>query len=190
MTSCASAGVHRRARALGRHGAGEHGPGLRAARRCGTRRSRCGAEGRAVVVVGAPVPVAVPGVARAPRARRARCSRQRAARSASPRASREGREVAEDLVQEEAHPHALAAALAADAVHAVVPVAGAEQRQPVRADGERAVDARGSSGRRRRPDSPVLGQQEAPRPRPARAAGAVRKGARSSQHGASPVARR
>jgi hypothetical protein len=43
-------------------------------------------------------------------------------------------------VQEEAEPGALAAPLAADAVHAVVPVAGADQRQAVGAAGQPAVD--------------------------------------------------
>ena len=38
----------------------------------------------------------------------------------------------EDVVEEEAEPDALAAALAADLIEPVVPVAGAHQRQPVR----------------------------------------------------------
>jgi hypothetical protein len=49
-------------------------------------------------------------------------------------------ERAQQRQQEEAHERALAAALAADGVHAVVPVAAAEQRQPVRTDRERALD--------------------------------------------------
>ncbi len=43
-------------------------------------------------------------------------------------------------MQEEAQPAALAAPLAPDPVHAVVPVAAAEQRQPVGAGGDRLVD--------------------------------------------------
>ena len=42
-------------------------------------------------------------------------------------------------VQKPAEPDALAAARGADPVHAVVPVAGAEQRQAVRADGQARI---------------------------------------------------
>ena len=44
-------------------------------------------------------------------------------------------------MQEPAEPHALAAAVLADAVHAVVPVAGADQRQAMLAHLERALEA-------------------------------------------------
>ena len=43
-------------------------------------------------------------------------------------------------VQEEAEPGALAAPRGPDAVHAVVPVAGAEERKAVRARGQALVD--------------------------------------------------
>ena len=48
--------------------------------------------------------------------------------------------VGEDAVKKESEPHALAFAGLADAVHAVVPVAGAKQGQPVRAGGRATVD--------------------------------------------------
>ena len=43
-------------------------------------------------------------------------------------------------MQEPAEPDALALALLADAVHAVVPVAGTEEREPVHADREALVE--------------------------------------------------
>ena len=46
----------------------------------------------------------------------------------------DGGERGQDRVQEPAQPDALAPALVADAVHPVVPVAGPDERQPVRAD--------------------------------------------------------
>ena len=45
-------------------------------------------------------------------------------------------EAAEDLAQEEAEPDALAPPFRADEVHAVVPVAGADQRQAVFAEAQ------------------------------------------------------
>ncbi len=44
-------------------------------------------------------------------------------------------------MQEPAQPHALAAAVFTDAVHAVVPVAGADERQAVLAHVERAFES-------------------------------------------------
>jgi hypothetical protein len=41
----------------------------------------------------------------------------------------DGNHLFEDVIQEEAHPHALAAAVLADAIHAIVPVAAAKERQ-------------------------------------------------------------
>src|SRR6185295_9096501 len=49
-------------------------------------------------------------------------------------------EGAEHGVEKEAEPDALALPLSAHPIHAVVPVARADQRQPVLADDERAVD--------------------------------------------------
>ncbi len=56
------------------------------------------------------------------------------ASASSPRACASGRERIERGVQEPAQPHALAAAVLADAIHAVVPVASADQRQAVCAE--------------------------------------------------------
>ena len=69
--------------------------------------------------------------------------RQRSAR-ASPRASAIGSKEAEHAVQEEAEPDTLAAPLVAHPVHAVVPVAGPDQRQPVTADREAHLDGPGA----------------------------------------------
>ena len=55
---------------------------------------------------------------------------------------RDRREGGQDGMQEPAQPDALAAALVADPVHAVVPVARPHERQPVRADGEAPVEGR------------------------------------------------
>ena len=91
------------------------------------------AERRAVVVVGAAVPAAVP-------ARGLERVAQRGLVVTLPRqpdvvatALAQRGEVLEDAVEEEADPDALTASLATDAVHAVVPVARAHERQPVRA---------------------------------------------------------
>src|SRR6185437_11112448 len=47
-------------------------------------------------------------------------------------------------VEKPAQPDALAATICADAIHPVVPVAGADQRQAVTADGEASVEAAGA----------------------------------------------
>src|SRR5207253_11394187 len=59
---------------------------------------------------------------------------------AVPAALAERDEAAEHLVEEEAEPDALAAALPPDAVHAVVPVPRTHVREPVRTHPERAVE--------------------------------------------------
>jgi hypothetical protein len=98
-----------------------------------------GAERSAVVEVGAPIPVAVPRhleVARQPLALRSPATRVvEIAAQASDRG-----EFREDPREEPAQPHALSAAKMTDAVHAVVPVSGADQRQPVRSAGDGSVD--------------------------------------------------
>ena len=93
---------------------------------------------------------------------------QRSANAASPLPLRDLGELLQHGVQEEAQPDAFARALDADQVHAVVPVAGAHQRQAVRAelqavlDGAHAVlveagrfrgPARAGRSRNRRPGS-------------------------------------
>ena len=78
-------------------------------------------------------------------------ARQRSARGRSPRASAIGAKARQDGVQEPAQPDALAPALVADPVHAVVPVARADQRQAVGADREAPVErARAVLEQRRR----------------------------------------
>src|SRR5207245_3459274 len=114
-------GVDRLRGALGRRHAGEDRPGLRE-RVDPALVARRRAERRAVVVVGAPVPRAVPaGLLERRRERRtvlAVAPRTRAV----PAALAERDEAAEHVVEEEAEPDALAAALPPDAVHAVVPI--------------------------------------------------------------------
>src|SRR3990172_2614098 len=130
--------VHGAVREPRRDGPGEHRPGLRdrvdpalvALRR---------AERSAVVVVAAPIPLAVPcpfqaageamgfaAVALAP------------CRVSSGDAERY--EVAQDGVKEEAEPGALAAPRPSDAVHPVVPVTAAHEREAVDARRQPAVE--------------------------------------------------
>ena len=130
---------HRLARErLGRR-AREHRPRLRdqvdAALGVGAR-----AERRAVVEEGAPVPLAVParGLQRVAPAARGLLPARGALVLAALLGDR--REAPDEIAQEPGEPHRFAAALVADAVHAVVPVAGAHQRQAVRADAEAAID--------------------------------------------------
>ena len=80
-------------------------------------------------------------------------------------------EAAQHVVEEERHPDALAAPLASDAVHAVVPVPGAHERKAVGSDAKRAVDraaavlvdARALTRGRRRQVRLVLAGLEQPR---------------------------
>ena len=127
-----------RARRVAR--AGEHRPALRDGVDAALVVGR-GPERRAVVEVRAPVPLAVPAVllellraAWRPPPRSVR----RMASSPTPR--RDRAELRQHLAQEEAQPDALAPALDADQVHAVVPVAGAHQRQAVRAEAQPVHD--------------------------------------------------
>ena len=131
-------GVHG---ALGEaHGdrAGEHRPGL------GDRVDPAlvvlgRAQRRAVVVVAAPVPLAVPGLLE-----HAREAAGLAAVALGPGRVAAGlaerRELAQDAVEEEAQPGALAAPFPSHAVHAVVPVPAAHERKAVGAGGQALVD--------------------------------------------------
>src|SRR5437870_1383162 len=126
-----------RAAAVG--GARDHPPRLRdrvdAALLVGDR-----AERRAVVEVGAPVPVAVPGL---PLERRLEGGHVPAPGvGALVLAAQLGKasELPEGGVQEPAEPDALAHARLPDAVHAVVPVAGAHEGKPVAPDEQAAVE--------------------------------------------------
>ena len=84
------------------------------------------------------------------------CLRQTAAVSAAPRALGDGREAQQRGVQEPAEPNAFAAPRDADPIHAVVPIAGAEQRQAVRADCKTRIERAHAmlEQRRGRPQAP------------------------------------
>ena len=119
---------------------------LRKARPRPARSSRSGTpefcsepRGAAVVVIGASVPLAVP---RLLEHRRQPPRLGAAALGEGIVAARraEGREVEEHGMEEEAEPDALAPSFAAHEVHAVVPIAGAHQRQAVLARRQAAVE--------------------------------------------------
>src|SRR6185312_5214348 len=114
-------------------GAGEHRPALRdridAAFLVAGR-----AERRAVVEVRAAVPLAVPAVLVDARAQRARLGRAALRESRVAAVARDRRETLEHVMAEEGEPDAFALAFRAHLVYAVVPVARADQRQPVLAD--------------------------------------------------------
>ena len=130
--------VHGPLRQARRRHAREHGPGLGdgvdgalvALRR---------PERRAVVVGAAPVPLPVPG----PPQRRGQPHRLGPVAVGAGDVAAVGaerREVGEHGVEEEAEPGALAAPLAPDPVHPVVPVAAPHERQAAGAGGEGAVE--------------------------------------------------
>ena len=130
--------VHRRAAPASHgsasRGAREHRPGLRDQVDAAFLVERR-AERRAVVEEGAPEPGAVPaGAVQRSDASRARAACQRCARAPVAARLGERREALDHAAQEPGEPDRFAAAFVADAVHAVVPVAGAHQRQAVRAD--------------------------------------------------------
>ena len=122
-------GLHRLLRARRLRGARQDGPRLR--QRVDPallvlRRP----ERRPVVEVGAPVPAAVPReLEDAAQPRRLVPVAEREIGALAGIADRG--EVGQHADEEPSEPHALAAAFVADAVHAVVPVAAAHQRQPV-----------------------------------------------------------
>ncbi len=130
--------VHRALGALFRRGAGEDSPGL-----CHRVEPALvvlgGPERRAVVEVGAPVPLAVPALLEhRPQALALGAVARRARRVAPLLAQR--REGAQDRVKEPSDEDALPAPLGSDPVVAVVPVAAPDERQAVGAGGERALD--------------------------------------------------
>ena len=98
------------------------------------------AQRRPVVEIAPDVPIAVPGLALERDLQRVGVHGPLSARAVSPRAARERREGRQRRVEEPAEPDALAFALFADAVHAVVPVARADQRQPVPAEREALIE--------------------------------------------------
>ena len=126
---------HCRARAFGIPGAGQNRPALRdrvdlafgIARR---------AERRAVVEVSAPVPFAVPAVLFDIAAQAERLPPGSVLRRTDRHAAARLAESHEHFIQEESQPDAFALAVLAHQVHAVVPVAGADERQAVLAEAE------------------------------------------------------
>src|SRR5688572_10942343 len=131
--------LHGGARALRAAGAGQHRPALRD-RIDAAFGVAGGAERRAVVEVRAPVPLAVPAVLLDARTQRSRLVEAALGEGHLAAAARERGEALEHVVAEEGEPDALPFALRADLVHAVVPVARADQRQPMPADAGAALD--------------------------------------------------
>src|SRR5262249_19959759 len=129
---------HRTRRACRQRAAGDHPPGLRdridPALVVPDRPER-----RAVVEVGAPVPVAVPGALEGG-LERAHVMPPRLTTLRLAAQIREARELPERGVQEPAEPDGLAASRGADPVHAVVPVARPDERETVLADGEAVIE--------------------------------------------------
>src|SRR5579883_889608 len=100
---------------------GDHAPGLRQ-RIDPAFGVALRAQRRSVIVIRAPIPLAVPGlVQRATQLLGMRTPRNRALCLVA--CFRDRREVLQDRIQEPAEPYAFALALDADAVHAIVPVA-------------------------------------------------------------------
>ena len=142
---------------------------------------------RAVVEVRAAIPVAVPRQlehAGEPPRLVAVLARQIGAAAALA----DRREVVQHGHEEPAEPHALAAALVADAVHAVVPVAGADQRQPVRTVLRRVRDRAHGSARRASPSRTTRAAGGRSPSWPGSSSGASRNGTTSSSTDSSPVA--
>ena len=99
----------------------------------------CRAERRAVVEVAAPIPLAVPGELQH---RTEACDLSSIVLGAPDVTARRAQigEAPEHVAEEEPEPHALAAAVASDPVHAVVPIAAPHERQAVRPGRDRVVD--------------------------------------------------
>ena len=96
---------------------------------------------------------------------RAASAAQRSANARSPRARASAAKRMQHVIEEEAEPDAFALALRADQVHAVVPVAGAHQRQAVRAEAQARARWRARSARRGSPPrrSAPAGRSRIPR---------------------------
>src|ERR1017187_129583 len=103
-----------------------------------------GAERRAIIEVGAAIPLAVPAIVLERGFERA--DMQAPGFSALGFAARIGNlgELPENRVQEPAQPDTLALAVLSNPVHAVVPVSGADQRKSMSADSEAAVQGSGA----------------------------------------------
>src|SRR5687768_12029519 len=131
--------IHRLVRALGAARAGQHRPALRNRIDPAFRTGRA-AKPRAVGKVRAPIPVAAPALALEAVAQRP-CLRVAAMRERGvPVAVGELAEARQHVEQKEPEPDALAAAARPDVVHAVVPVARADERQPALTEPQPALD--------------------------------------------------
>ena len=97
-------------------------------------------ERRAVVVIGAAVPGAIPAACLQGIGETVTVLAVTGEARPIVAAFAQRQEVAENLIQEKPEPDALAAPFPSDAVHTVVPVARAHQRQAVFTAGERAVE--------------------------------------------------
>ncbi len=135
--------IHRRHRAGGARrvrGTRDHRPGLRdridPAFAAGSRSQR-----RAVIVIAAPVPAAIPGLPldRGPQRGRVGPPRPGAVRFTAGLCDR--CEFLQGGIEEPGQPNTFARAALADPAHAVVPVAGSDQRQAVRAGRQGVVEA-------------------------------------------------
>ena len=144
------------------------------------------AQRRAVVEPGAAVPVAVPGLAlERQRAGLRRWDAPRAPRCARRRAPRRRARTAADLAIRNQPSQTLSPwPLLADPVHAVIPVAAADQRQAVapRSPGSRRAPAR-SARRGWRTSALAVGSKEALGLRPAQAPAPSMNGTASLEHG-------
>ena len=99
-----------------------------------------GAKRRAIVKVGAAIPGAVPAVLFEALAQARALGRAEFGEGGVTVPVRQRSELAQHFVEEEAEPHAFPLALDADPVHAVVPVARADQRQAVLTKAESPPD--------------------------------------------------
>ena len=132
--------LHRLARALRIAGAADDRPALRQGIDL-TFRIGLRAERLAVVEVGAAIPLAVPGVLLDVFLQLLRLRRGSVRRRQRPVAlPRQLGKLRQHVVEEEGEPDAFAAAVFADQVHAVVPIAAAHQRQAVFAEFQAVLD--------------------------------------------------
>ena len=178
---------HRAQRATGRRSPGQDRPGLRD--RVDPTFLVCGrAERRSIVEEAPEIPIAIPGLPLERDFQRVGVHRPlvRALGFAAPRRNR--REGDKRRMEEPTEPDALALALFADAVHAVVPIARAHERQPMPAHRKTRDPARARNARTAwRGFSEIVGRKKLS-VSPAAKTGPSRKGMDSSSTSLSWVA--
>ena len=103
-------------------------------------RIRLRAERFAIVEIGAPIPLAVPGVFLDVFLQCFASARQRSAKGDVLARARQLGKLREHIVKKKGQPDAFAAAFFSDQVHAVIPIAGADQRQAVLAKFQAVLD--------------------------------------------------